>query len=162
MSKVVVLLIISIIITASAITSIYLVKEKNIQNKLGDLNSSVVTINITKENIVYYLEQQPFVNALPSNAMISLKLYNFNSGKREIEKSYVITKGDVKESTQDNYDLEIQIHSKYLQDLGRLGFCDTVKKAQDSGDLGIETKLSQISLAIKYKSMMKYKDCLGL
>ena len=35
-------------------------------------------------------------------------------------------------------------------------FCDVTKMADDNGDLGLETKMSKMSLLWKFKSLMGY------
>ena len=55
----------------------------------------------------------------------------------------------------------ISIHSKYVSE--SYNFCNAIKQANRNGDLSYEVNpdLSKASLLWKYKSMMKYKDCLG-
>ncbi|MDO8517438.1 MAG: hypothetical protein Q7S33_04930 [Nanoarchaeota archaeon] len=125
------------------------------------------------------------IQALPDNSALLLKFYNvrnstalisehpknptnnqedfsdFNSGQRQWEKTYAITKGSVKEGNVENPDITILLSSKYLNELTTSNFCSIIKKAKANNDLGIETSLSTPSLLWKFKSMTKYRDCLG-
>ena len=159
-----VVLIIGILITAVAIASIYIVKEKMAQSDINANPSNVQAqaIKITYDNLASTLSRTNMIRDLPDDAVILLQFYNFNSGERAIEKSYVLTQGEIKEGTTDNEDILIYIASKYLEQLTTANFCSIVQEAKSNGDLGIELKSNKVSLAWKYKSMMKYKSCLGL
>ena len=116
--------------------------------------------SIDKENLADYLKTLNIVKDLPKDALILVKLYNFNSGSREFEESYVIKKSDVIKGGVDNHDLIVSINSKYIPELKDL--CSAVKKAKSKGDLSFELKISTIKFLWQYKGMLKYKSCLGL
>ena len=123
-------------------------------------------ITVTKENLALYLESQQIVDDLPSNAVLLLKFYNFNTGERQWEDYYKITKSKVEKVTGEVADIEIKadvviiIHSKYISELGK-GFCSTIKQAKANGDFGADILLNTAQFLWKFKSMMKYKSCLG-
>ena len=101
------------------------------------------------------------IQELPKDALISLRLYNFDTGVRQWEKSYVITKGNVEEVNAQNLDenkldLEIIINSKYALSAE---FCTAIKQARANNDFGYELKASKASLLWKYRGMMKYNNC---
>lgn len=98
------------------------------------------------------LETDPLVQDLPKKAVISL-----NVGGNY----YTITKSSVVKVKATEPDLTISIPGRYLEEISG-GLCETVKKANANGDLVIQSDLSEGSLAWKYKSMLKYKDCLGM
>ena len=54
------------------------------------------------------------------------------------------------------------MHSKYLSKLTASNFCNIINSAKRNGDFGNEMKLSKVKLLWRYKSIMSYKDCLGL
>ncbi|MDO8517441.1 MAG: hypothetical protein Q7S33_04945 [Nanoarchaeota archaeon] len=122
---------------------------------------SAPPIKITYENFASMLSKNSMIQALPDNSALLLKFYNFNSGQRQWEKTYAITKSSVKEGNVENPDITILLSSKYLNELTTSNFCSIIKKAKANNDLGIETSLSTPSLLWKFKSMTKYKDCLG-
>lgn len=122
----------------------------------NDVNIPVIQINYS--NIETQLSQTYLVKAIPSEETASLKFYNFDSGERTIEKSFLIKQGSLVESDE-TAEVVLLLHSKYLAELTNKNFCETLKKANQNGDLSIETNLSEISLAWKFKSMYEFKDC---
>jgi len=98
---------------------------------------------------------------LPKEAVLRLQFYNFNSGQRVFEKSYNLKRNYVVEG-EENGDIQIYLHSKYLPDFKSKGICEILKDAKNNGDFDVDTELSQTVLMWKYKSMLKYRDCLGL
>ncbi|MFA5259560.1 MAG: hypothetical protein WC979_08410 [Candidatus Pacearchaeota archaeon] len=117
-------------------------------------------IVITKENLPDFFKVQGFVQDFPSDGVVLVKLYSFESGERVYEESYVIKKGSVEKGSVENADITIILSSKYVPELG--DFCGAVKKAKQNGDIGFETSMGKVALAWKYKGMTKYKDCFGL
>ncbi|GBE20048.1 MAG TPA: hypothetical protein ENG87_04475 [Candidatus Pacearchaeota archaeon] len=122
-------------------------------------SSNSKPVIVTKENFPVYLENQEIVKDLPKNAVISLRFYNFDSGEREWEESYVIEKESVKKGEIGDADIEIIVHSKYIPQLGN--FCSAIQNANKNGDFGYEYNLGKTRLLWKYKSMIRYKDCFG-
>lgn len=117
------------------------------------------TINITYDNFAKELSRTALIRAIPSNAEVLIKFYNFNSGTRVFEKNFIIKNGNLQETTQESAEVAILLHSKYISSLTNKNLCSTFKTANRAGDMAIETKLSTASLAWKFKSMAKYKDC---
>jgi len=111
-------------------------------------------------NLPNLLSQTPMVQDLPKGETVLLRFYNFNTGLREFEKSYLLTTGSVKEGYLDNPEITIVVHSKYVPELGIDNLCSTISKADSNNDVGIYTDLSTTKLIMKFKSMMGYKDCL--
>jgi hypothetical protein len=114
------------------------------------------------KNFKDILAKNNMIQDLPDNAKILLSFYNFYTGERVWEKSYTLTKGEVKEGSTEDYDIKLIMHSKYLTVLNENNFCSTITSAKGNGDFASETSSSTISLLWKFKSMMKYKSCLGL
>lgn len=113
------------------------------------------------ESFEQQLSQNDLVKDLPDNAVLALWFYNFNTGVRIWEKSYVIKRNYVAEGNAGNPDLTIAISSKYVGLITPGNFCSVIQTANQNGDLGIYTDLSKTQLAWKFKSMYKYRDCLG-
>ena len=118
-------------------------------------------VNITYENIEDLLSRSSLVGDLPEEGILLLRFYNFDSGVREWEKSYILRKNNVKEGFLENADIIFLLDSRYLDYLTTHNFCSVITAAKENGDLGTETTLSTTKLLWKYKSMTKYKDCLG-
>jgi|APSaa5957512622_1039677.scaffolds.fasta_scaffold18252_2 hypothetical protein len=117
--------------------------------------------NIDYNNLESFLETTKFVQDIPGDSTILLRFYNFNSGDREWEKSFILEKGAVQEGNVDNPDLIITIDSKYLPELNSQNFCSTASKAKRNGDLGYSYEISTAKLAWKLKSLNKHKSCFG-
>lgn len=118
-------------------------------------------VAVTKENFYLYLESQKMIQELPKNAYIYLRLYNFDAGVKQLEKSYVITKGNVEETDiqsidKTKLDAEVIINSKYglSYDL-----CTAIRQAIANNEFEYELKSSTTSLLWKYRGMIKYKNC---
>lgn len=111
----------------------------------------------TKEDLL----RSDIVQDLPSSAILNLKFYNFNSGEREWENSYILRKNSVEDGTA-NADMDIVMSSSYVKNLKSQGTCEVLTLANEEGAFYVETELSDTALAWKFKSMLKYKDCLGL
>mgnify|MGYP001586749091 CR=1 FL=1 len=120
-------------------------------------------VNITYQNIAQVMSGSGMVNAIPAGSEILMKFYSFNSGTRVWEKSFVLTSGVMKETTNsdDKADIVVSLDSKYLQGLTNYNFCSMIQRANANGDLGFETELSSVSLAWKFKSLYSYRSCFG-
>ncbi len=105
--------------------------------------------------------ESDFLEDLPEDAKISIQFYNFDSGQRELEKIFALSKNSVKESAQSS-DIKILMHSKYIPNFSEKDICQIIKEAGQNNDIGFETDMPQSSLIWKYRSMIKYKDCLNI
>ena len=129
-------------------------------NKSSSPSTPTPAINITYQNIASQLSKNSMIKDLPDGSTLLLKFYNSSSAERQLEKSYLITTGKIVEG-ETVVDITLLLHSKYLTELTNKNFCAIIKKANQNGDLGVETNLSSTALAWKLKSMYQYKDCLG-
>ena len=77
------------------------------------------------------------------------------------EKYYTITKGKIIEEKTSNSDIKISIPEKYSIEINK-DFCSFIKKVNTNKDLSISLEISKTELLWKYRSVIKYKDCLGL
>jgi hypothetical protein len=121
--------------------------------------STTPPVPITQATFQSYAQSQPIIKDVPEGAEVLLKLYNFNTGQRQWEKSYIVKKGSVVEGTISTPEVTLTLNSAYLADLNKIGFCATVKKANTNGDLGMEFGISEVTLAWRYRALMKYKEC---
>lgn len=99
------------------------------------------------------ISSQEFVRDLPSGSLIQL-----NVG----EKNYILDKDSVREGVLDTPDLIISIPERYIRELESKDFCEVVKEASSAGDASFDLRISEMSAAFKYASLLKYKDCLGV
>lgn len=134
------------------------VTNTNIQN--SNVSQVYEPIKITKENLPSFLSNQQIVKDIPEKGKFLLKLYNFNSGERQIEETYVISKANVEKASSESYDAIIYLDSKYVSQLS--DFCNAISTAKKNNELGYESKISELAFMWKYKGMLKYKSCFGL
>jgi hypothetical protein len=120
--------------------------------------------NSTKETdystLIQDLLKNEMIKNLPKNAVLKLQFYNYNSGQRTWKKSYNLKKNYVQEGNEEG-DIQIIVHSKYVKELKNKDLCEVLMNAKMNGDFEIETKLSQGALIWKYRNMLKYRNCLG-
>jgi hypothetical protein len=112
------------------------------------------------DNFAEVLSGQGVVKELPKNGVIKLQLYDVENHEWVVKKSFVITKGKVVEGSVDKLDMDVMIDLKYLPEIGN-NLCDAVRKAGDNNELAVESDMGKIALLWKYKSMLKYRRCLG-
>ena len=154
---------IAVCILILALVGIYIFSEisgkvTGIFNKKSGSGGTVV--QLTMDNFHLFLQQQQVVKDLPSDSVISLKLYSFDSGERVWEKSYILNKGSVKEGNAENPEISIIIASKYIYDAAR-DLCSAVNKAKANGDFRADNNMATGSFLWKYKGMIKYRSCFG-
>lgn len=136
-------------------------------NPNAKLPSGMATGNIPKaadlnyDNLAPFLSKTQFIKDLPKNSQIMIQFYNYNTGNRQIERSFILEKDKAMEGISQEPDLTILIHSKYIPELNTLTFCSTIAKARNNGDFGMSFQGSEISLAWKFRNMKKYSDCFG-
>ena len=113
----------------------------------GSLPSGVVDNYVRPDysGVIGFLESEDMINDLPSNGNIALAFYHMAENYRVFDKVYYITTGSVEEKLEDA-DMEIWIHSDYVNQIGQMGSNSRVSKAE---------------LLVQYGGMMGYRDCLG-
>ena len=151
------------IVVLIAIIGIAINNKTTLGSFLGIKSDSInaPTIDIDYSNFAQALSSSSIVNELPSDSAILLRFYNFNSGEREWEKSYIIRKGEVKEGYNSDVDMTVVMHSRYIEPLNNKNFCSVIRESQKNGDFGYESKISDARLLWKYKGMIKYRECFG-
>lgn len=122
--------------------------------------SSTPAVNINYNNIEKELSKNSVIKALPSDSKILIKFFHFEGDTRVIERTYIASEGSLKEGGLENSDLIINIASEYLNKMTTKNVCAVLTQARKNGDLGIELVASETSLAWKYKSIVRYRDCL--
>lgn len=114
------------------------------------------------EHFVELMKTNELLGDIPKEGTILVRFYTFTNGERLWQHKYLLTKNTVGETDKTTADLLLSIHSKYLTALDKDNFCWIVQQAKRNGDFGSEATLSTTKLLWKYKSMLSYKDCLGL
>jgi hypothetical protein len=113
------------------------------------------------ERFEQIMPQTDLVNALPEGVEIQMSFFNFNSGSREWERDYILSKGNVREGISSNPDMKLILHSRNLPKLQANNVCQIFQQAKAQGDFGSELLISKAKFTWRYKSMMSYKSCLG-
>lgn len=157
MSKKVVILVIILVVLLGALAFVAM----KFFEKPKPLPTNVPEVRITYENFEEEVSKQSLVQDLPNEGEILLRFYNFKNGEKVWENSYVLRNTGVQKGELSNADLAVLLHAKYLNSLTNYNFCSIIEQAKAAGDLGIETGLSKTALAWKYRSIMKYRECLG-
>lgn len=132
------------------------------ENKPSSVQKQTASSGTSKIDIVSYLESNELIKKLPDDAVILLRFYNFNTGEREWENSYILKRSSVVEGLVDNADITLVMKSKYLSDLATKDFCTVIKTAKANDDLGVWTDELTVSLLWKFRSVLSYKECFGL
>ncbi|MSS74034.1 hypothetical protein EXS72_00135 [Candidatus Pacearchaeota archaeon] len=108
---------------------------------------------VSAESFPIYIETHPLIKELPKDSAISLvignKIYRLSKNHLEIDKQ--IEKSDV----------IISLPNGYESIIGEKGLCNSVKDAVKNEELKFETKISKTKLFLKYRNLIKYRDCLG-
>jgi len=145
-------------------SSIFGDEKNSLQKQQSYYQKSIEENNtpITYSEIPEVLSNQQIIKDLPKDTTLLLKFYNFTDGERQWEHSFILKKGKVVDGETNSYDLFLYIHSKYLQTFRSQGLCGTIQNANNRGDLGVETTLSNTALTWKFKNMLNYRDCLGI
>ena len=105
-----------------------------IGNTLRSETSEEETIDVNYNNLKRVFSSSDIVNDLPKDASIVLSFYNFNTELRQWEKTYTIKKGEVIDGKIEDPDMEIIIHSKYLEPLNNKNFCSVFQEAKENRD----------------------------
>jgi hypothetical protein len=114
-------------------------------------------VEVNLDNFEDVLSSNEIVRNLPKDAKINLNLYN-----ESMERSYILRRGSVVKGKASDSDIDLTLPVNYLDGLTNRNFCSKIKIANDNGDLGVDTTMSPLRLAVKYNSMYKYRDCLGI
>lgn len=157
MNKKVVILIVMLVVLLGALAFVVL----KFFEKPKPLAANVPEVRITYKNFEEEVSKQSLVQDLPDEGAIFLRFYNFKNNEKVWENSYVLRSTGVQKSELTDADLIIHLHARYLESLTNHNFCSIIEQAKAAGDLGVETRLSKTSLAWKYHSMLKYRECLG-
>jgi len=109
-------------------------------------------IDLTKEGFSEYLEEHALIKELPKNSNVLLKLNG---------DSYFLGHGIVKKYSNSEADLEIVIPENYISKIGEEGLCIVMSEGLNSGEIKVETELSESELVWRYRDVLKYRECFG-
>lgn len=112
-------------------------------------------------NMKEKLAKEPFVNDIPAKGSIRLRFYHFIENCRIWDKTYYMSGGKIEEKNL-NADIDVWIHSDYVEKFNEKTLCEIINDAKNNGDLGRDSDLSKTTLLWRYKSMLGYRECIGI
>jgi hypothetical protein len=107
------------------------------------------------------LSSEQIVKDTPDSSKIVLMFYHDVENCRMIDKIYLLRDGKIEERNVVS-DVEILLHSDYVDDLMTDSLCDVSARARSSGDLIQKSSLEMSQLLWAYKSMVSHRECLGV
>ena len=108
----------------------------------------------------HLMKNTPLISDLPDKTIIYMRFFTFETGKREWQKEYIVKQGEINEGKPEKWDIEMIMHSKYVNRLYLEPFCNVSSSAKKSGDLAFNTEISSIMLAWKFRGLIEYKKCI--
>ena len=111
--------------------------------------------------LINLMKNQDLVKDVPEKGSIKIRFFHFTQGCRIWDKTYVLSGGIIQEKNTDT-DIYVQMHTDYAKKINENNLCDIIMEARNNGDLGQWTELGKTTLLWRYKSMMKYRECLGI
>ena len=109
-------------------------------------------INLTNEELAGYMENHQVFQDLPEKTSIQI---NFG------EEGYSVLEDSVESGKLSDADITINVPEEYIEKVGELGLCAALEEAANSGEVEVETELSESELTWKYKNLLKYRKCIG-
>lgn len=107
---------------------------------------------VSAESFPVYLETHPLFDKLPEKTNFEINFGN---------KAYLISKKSVNEkSVAENPDFSVSLPEKYASRVGEIGLCATLKEAFANGEIDVSLGVSKFELFLKYRKLVKYRDCL--
>ncbi len=107
---------------------------------------------VNAESFPVYLETHPLFDDLPEKTNFEI---NFG------DDSYAVSGRSVTANVfAENPDFSVSLPEEYASRIGEVGLCAALKEATDNGEVEISTTLSKFELFLKYRKLVKYRDCL--
>lgn len=129
----------------------------NIDDKCDTIKDNYILPNF--ENSKEILSKYSLIKDVPSRGKIGLKFYH-NVGECKIfDKIYLLNDGNIEEKNV-RTDIDIEINSKYVEEINEDNLCEIIKEARNNGDFNQDVKISKLKLMLIYSGMLQYKECL--
>ena len=107
------------------------------------------------------LSSEKIIQDTPENSKIIIMFYHIVENCRFIDEIYLLRDGEIQERNVIS-DVEMLISSDYVDDLLTDDLCDVISKARDNGDISQSSNTETSKLMWTYKSMLEYRECLGV
>lgn len=143
---------VSIVVGLSAL--LILLVSVLIYDSVASVNLREATgLAVSVESFPVYLETHPLFKDLPNNADVEISIG---------ENNYAVSKKSVSANVvSENPDLTVKLPERYVSRIGEVGLCNALKEAINNGEIEISTELSKFELFMKYRKLVKYRDCLS-
>tara|TARA_Y100000310_G_C20542834_1_gene744163 strand:+ start:316 stop:873 length:558 start_codon:yes stop_codon:yes gene_type:complete len=146
----------------------YIIQESDLQedfflnnNIIENLEDTYSTEEAPRfEELKTQFKEEQIIKDLPKNGNIRLGFYHFIGKRRKWDKIYYITKDQIEEKNLEA-DINLWIHSDYVNQFDGTNLCEIIKKAKANDDVSNSLNIGTYSFLWKYSSIMKYKDCLN-
>jgi len=115
--------------------------------------SEATGLVVSEGSFPTYLETHPAINDMPKSASVELSI-----GKN----LYLVNGKDVSEISEEEKekDIKITLPEGYENVMGKIGLCESLRKASSENSLGFEIYSSKTVLLLKYRKLLKYRECL--
>jgi len=151
-----------IVILAILLVGFYFYGSYKNSSKSNIVSKPSATISVNYTNFAKVISENSIVKALPEDSALLLEFYNWKNDTKNIEKTYTLRKSKVTEERVSNPDITLSLNSKYLSQLTNKNFCNIIQQANKARDLEMNSSLSKVALAWKFRAILKYKECFGM
>jgi len=115
--------------------------------------SEATGLAVNVESFPVYLETHPLFNDLPKKTNFEINLG---------DNSYAVSGSSVTaNAVAENPDFSVSLPEEYVSRVGVAGLCAALKEAITDGEIEISTGLSKFELFVKYRKLVKYRDCIS-
>jgi hypothetical protein len=112
------------------------------------------------ERVRNIMSSNEIVKSIPDKGSVALGFFHFTDGCRVWDKYFFLSGGKIDERFE-QADIQIWIHSDYVDRISEANFCEIVKEAINNGDVGQGSVSNEITLLWRYRSMLKHRACFG-
>tara|TARA_Y100000310_G_scaffold339472_1_gene432204 strand:+ start:425 stop:916 length:492 start_codon:yes stop_codon:yes gene_type:complete len=116
--------------------------------------------NEERQKVTGTLISSEFIKDVPEKNPIALIFFKFENGQRVWQEGFLIGNNQILSEGEPT--MKLILHSKYIAELNGDNLCETIKKAKQNGDLGFQSDYGKVKLFIKYKGMLKHRECFGV
>ena len=156
--ELIIALIFILVIVAIILIKEFVITGKSVTSKTQEVKIYPLSAS-ERIKVASIIESSEFIKDVPKKGIISLRFFDFKEGERIWQDGFLIgKKGILNEGKPDIY---LSLHSKYISQLNNDNFCETIRKANQNGDLGFYSEKNEAILLIKYVGMLKHRDCFG-
>jgi len=134
---------------------------KNSSSNIEFQNVEVIPLSGEERQKVFIsVMSTEFIKDIPEKYPVAITFFSFDgNGNRVFHDSFLMGKNEF--LTEGNPEIYLALHSKYIPELNPENFCEVIQAANKAGDLAFNSESNKASLLIKYRSMLKHRECFG-